>query len=173
MPLKLNVGVSKKLGLPAYSSVGASCNVEVELDSSMLHDPEGFYAQVRVAYAACRQAVNDELVRLQAQAVAPDAIRASQCSSQEQRDTKNGRGHQNGQSAPANGTADRMDTGARRRAPKTATESQVKAICAIARNQHADLKSLLREEYGVTSADDLSLSQASALIDRLRAACPA
>jgi len=42
MPLKLNVGVSKKLGLPEYSSVGASCNVEVELDSTMLHDLDGF-----------------------------------------------------------------------------------------------------------------------------------
>ena len=34
MPLKLNVGVSRKVGLPDYGSVGASCNVEVELDST-------------------------------------------------------------------------------------------------------------------------------------------
>jgi hypothetical protein len=31
MPLRLNVGVSRKLGLPAYSSIGASCNLEAVL----------------------------------------------------------------------------------------------------------------------------------------------
>jgi hypothetical protein len=41
MPLKLNVGVSKKLGMPEYSSVGAACNLEVELDSGLLDDLDG------------------------------------------------------------------------------------------------------------------------------------
>ena len=36
MPMKLNVGVSRKVGLPDYGSVGASCNLELELDSGML-----------------------------------------------------------------------------------------------------------------------------------------
>lgn len=44
MPLKLHVGISKKLGLPRYSSLGASCNVEVELDHSLLFENlEGFH----------------------------------------------------------------------------------------------------------------------------------
>ena len=42
MPLRLNVGVSKKLGLPGYSSIGASCNLEVELENGLLLDPAGF-----------------------------------------------------------------------------------------------------------------------------------
>ena len=31
MSLKLNVGVSRKVGLPDYGSVGASCNLETDL----------------------------------------------------------------------------------------------------------------------------------------------
>src|SRR4051812_9647144 len=66
MPLTLNVGVSKKIGQPDYSSLGASCHVEVELDAGLLAgEPELFQQRVRQAYAACCQAVNDELARHQ------------------------------------------------------------------------------------------------------------
>jgi hypothetical protein len=35
MPLTLNVGISKKVGLPDFGSVGATCNVSVELDAGL------------------------------------------------------------------------------------------------------------------------------------------
>ena len=67
MPLKLNVGVSRKVGLPDYGSVGAVCNLEMELDAGLLeHDLDGFHARIRDAYVAAHQAVHDELARLQA-----------------------------------------------------------------------------------------------------------
>ncbi len=66
MPLRLNVGVSRKVGLPDYCSVGASCNVEIELSQELLdHDLQTFQDRVRTAYVAAHQAVHDELARLQ------------------------------------------------------------------------------------------------------------
>src|SRR5690348_1520796 len=66
MALKLIVGINKKVGLPAYSSLGASCHVEVELDQSLVfYDLEAFRDRVRHVYAACRQAVRDELAHQQ------------------------------------------------------------------------------------------------------------
>ncbi len=72
MPLRLNVGISKKLGLPEYSSVGASCHIELELESRLLEsDLDAFQEQVRDVYIACNQAVNDELARHRAHPVHP------------------------------------------------------------------------------------------------------
>jgi len=64
MPLKLNVGLSKKVGLPDYGSLGASCGMELELDSSLLQgNPEDLHRHIRAVYVACAQAVQDELAR--------------------------------------------------------------------------------------------------------------
>jgi len=65
MPLTLNVGLSQKMGLPDYGSLGASCHVELELGSHLLdRNPDVFQQEVRAAFAACRQAVEEELDRL-------------------------------------------------------------------------------------------------------------
>lgn len=62
MPLKLNVGLMKKIGQPRYSSLSASCHLEIELESSLLeHDAEGLQDRIRRTFAACRRAVETEL----------------------------------------------------------------------------------------------------------------
>ena len=157
MPLRLNVGVSRKVGLPDYGSVGASCNLELELPEDLLErDLDAFHARVRDAYVAAHQAVHDELARLHAPVEAPGDPAAPP------------RHHASNAHPGGNGHADRPPAG-RSRPRRPATDKQVRAICTIASRQHADLDALL-QEYGVTRPEDLSLSQASELIDSLKAA---
>src|SRR5215207_5042542 len=92
MPLRLSVGVSKKVGLPEYSSAGAHCDLEVELDAGLLEDLEAFHERVRDAYVACHQAVNDELARLRDQTMSPGAAPVAPADS-----------HRNGSSPPSRG----------------------------------------------------------------------
>ena len=68
MAVTLSVGLQKKVGLPDYGSLGASCHVEFEIDRSLIdHDLDGFHQKVAGAFAACRQAVNDQLAQQQPQ----------------------------------------------------------------------------------------------------------
>jgi hypothetical protein len=154
------VGVSRKAGLPDYGSVGALCNLEVELDAGLIErDLEGFHARVRDVYIAAHQAVHDELARLQAPLATPQGMSPSAAAvSRPTNGPANGNGHANRQLAN------------RHRAVKPATENQVKAIRSIAGRQNTDLEGLLQENYGVESPEDLSLKQASELIDILKAA---
>ena len=62
MPVRINVGVAKKVGQPNFGSAGATCNVEFELDGGFDNgSTERFQDAVRRAYAACREAVEAEL----------------------------------------------------------------------------------------------------------------
>jgi hypothetical protein len=158
MPLRLNVGVSRKLGLPEYSSAGASCNLELELPEGLLQtDLDEFQHRVRDAYVAAHQAVNDELARLQAQGGAASGPTGRVVD-------RGGREGVRDDDRPA------PRPGAGRSGPsRPATPSQVKAILSIARKQRADLDGLLGE-LGVTRPEDLSLADASRLIDQLKLA---
>jgi hypothetical protein len=62
MPLKLSVGLTRKMGLPAYGSLGASCQLEVELDPHLVFsDIPTLQQRIRYLHGICRQAVEDEL----------------------------------------------------------------------------------------------------------------
>jgi len=154
--LKLHAGVSKKVGLPNFSSASASCTIEAELDSSLLQDHEGFQVVVRRAYQSCEQAVQDQIARLTS-----DGSEASQ--PQEVVEVR---------TSPAirGASVNRLPAAQfpNQPSPRPATASQVKAIRAIAARRKIDLVGLLRERFGLTTADELGIRQASTLIDELK-----
>jgi len=155
--LKLHAGVSKKVGLPGFSSASASCTIEAELDSSLLQDHEGFQVVVRRAYASCEQAVEDQIARLtsegQSEPSQPQEIIEVRTSP-----------------AISGASVNRLSAPqfSNQPSPRPATASQVKAIRAIAARRKIDLVGLLRERFGLTTADELGIRQASNLIDELK-----
>lgn len=154
--LKLHAGVSKKIGLPNFSSASASCTIEAELDSSLLHDREGFQTVVQRAYQSCEKAVEDQIARLtsngsdnisQPQEIVE--VRTSPTIS--------------AATVSTNRTVFRDAP-----SPRPATASQVRALRAICSRRKIDLVGLLRERFGLTTADELGIRQASNLIDELK-----
>ena len=94
--LTLSVSTSKKIGLPDYGSLGASCGVELELDPRLLdRDLAAFHDRVRRAYVACAEAVNDELSRQQH----GQSHRTSGGDPRGNGNTRNGHGNGNGHQA--------------------------------------------------------------------------
>src|SRR5262245_54719102 len=63
MPLKASVGLSKKIGQENYGSLGANCQLEIELDAALINDAEAFHDKIRRLYALANQSVVDQLAR--------------------------------------------------------------------------------------------------------------
>ena len=151
MAVTLSVGLQKKVGLPDYGSLGARCHVEFEIDRCLIdQDLDGFHHKVASAFAACRQAVNDQLTQ------------------QSEHSSPNGNGHAgNNPSRNGHSHANGKSQGTRHEVG-TATQSQVRAIFAIARRQRVDPANLVRERFNVERLEDLSIREASTLIDDLK-----
>jgi hypothetical protein len=144
MPLRLNVGLSRKIGETNYGSRGASVNVEMELESALVGEPAKLQERIRQLFGIVRTSLVEEL---------------------------NG----NGQAATksANGANGHANPGTDKPPPRptsnrAATQSQVRALHAIAKSKALNLTRLLRGRYQVDRPEDLGLKQASELIDALK-----
>ena len=157
MPTKVSIGLSKKAGLPDFGSIGASCHVELELDGQILDgDANRFRQHVQRAYQACRQAVEDELALERDAPQSPTAA------------PPNGNGHGNGHhGSNGNGYRNSSNGNGRSTNGRSATQSQVRAINAIANRNRIDLTPFL-QQHGVQTAAELSIGDASTLIDELK-----
>ena len=182
--LKLHAGVSKKVGLPSFSSASASCTIEAELDGSLLHDHEGFQIVVKRAYQSCEQAVEDQIARLLVQGNPIPKIPA--CVPEMSDHTQSTNGPQTRsqspslacqpfarevievRTSPANSGTRITTTSNSLPSPRPATVSQVRALRAICARRNFDLVGLLRDRFGLTTADELGIRQASNLIDELK-----
>lgn len=144
MPVRINVGLSKKVGQQNFGSLGAVCNVEFEIDGGYDNgSTDRFQDAVRRAYAACREAVESELA-------AHDQSSKPQLEGQHQ--------------APATNRIANQSSGSKARG---ATTSQVRAIHAIANRSGIDLPGIL-SQFNVSRPDDLSIGHASLVIDQLK-----
>lgn len=59
--LKLNAGLSRKVGEPDFSSRGASVNLELEVEGHLIQDTDALHDRIRRLFALARQAVDEEL----------------------------------------------------------------------------------------------------------------
>ena len=146
MPMTISVGLTKKIGETNYGSRGASVNVELELDSSLVGEPAKLQERIRQIFGIVRTSLAEEL---------------------------NGNGHSatrnatetNGHAKPENGNDDHSrQTGTVR----AATQSQVRALHAIAKSKGLNLSRLLQGRYQVDRPEDLGIKQASQMIDSLK-----
>ena len=160
MPLRLNIGLSKKVGLPDYGSLGASVNLELELDSGAIGDPDRLHQQIRHLFGLAEKSVEEKLSGRQPNPPAGNGHgRESQHNGSGNVHSRSGHSSGNGQ----NGQAARLPANGR-----AATNSQVRAIRAITSRRGVDLGQLLSNRYSVQYPEDLTLADASALIDELK-----
>ena len=61
MPLKINVGVSRKVGEPHYSSRGGNVHFEAEVEATLLQEPEELHKRVRYLFRLANDALQEQL----------------------------------------------------------------------------------------------------------------
>jgi predicted DNA-binding WGR domain protein len=149
MHVKLNVGLSKKVGDANYGSRGASVNVELELESALVGEPDKLKERIRQVFNSLRSSLAEELSG----------------NGHHQVPANSTNGHHNGPQsvngpAPAGGTTPTS--------VRPATASQIKAIRAIARSQQIDLSLFLKNRFQRQRPEELTIKEASDAIDDLK-----
>ena len=176
MSVKLNIGLSRKVGEASFGSRGASINLEVELDNGVLNDPDQLRDRVQDLYVLARQSVDEELQR-PAEAGPSEPSQTNGNGHGRISHTANGNGHKNGHAngqatngRVTNGHSPTNGNGHGRIEVARATQSQIRAIFAISKRQGLDPHTVINDRYRVHKMEELTIREASALIDDLKIA---
>lgn len=167
MPLSINVGLSRKASRD-FQSTGYSINVTAELDQTLLAKPDELQRQVDDLFSQAQSALDRQAGAENAPLPTPDRPRRA----------GGGNGYvgrsANGNARYArNGNGNGHANGARGRGGDApATASQRRAITSIADRLNVDADYEAREIVGA-GMDELTLRQASELIDHLKSLQPA
>ena len=168
MPLKTNIGVSRKVADNKYGSRGASVNLEVELDSTLINEPERFHDRIRQVFRLAQQAIDEELTRQQADGTASQTNGAT--NGHAQQTVSNGNGNGNGHATNGNGNG--QNTNGNGRTVTNMSEKQLTYARQLAKQIDGlgvrRLESLAQQMFGkpVTA---LTTLDGSGLIDSLKA----
>ena len=187
MSVKLNIGLSRKVGEASFGSRGASINLEVELDNGVLNDPGQLRDRIHELYGLARQSVDEELQR-PADAGPSEPSHTNGPGHGRISHTANGNAHKNGHAnghatnghgtsgraanghSPNNGNGHINGNGDGRIEVARATQSQIRAIFAISKRQGLDPHRVINDRYRVHKMEELTIREASALIDDLKSA---
>lgn len=158
MAFKINVGLSRKIGQPNFGSLGASCHIDLEIDPQAIgHGPEAIQSQILGAFAICKQAVDTELAKCDqaASVITPYSFTP----------TQNGPLARSHAAEPSARSAATESVAPPRR---PATPAQIKAIHATAGKAGIEVASELGQRYGIRNPQQLTIQQASHMIDHLK-----
>jgi hypothetical protein len=170
MPLTASVGLSRKIGQENYGSLGAHCQLEMELDTALIDDAEQFHEKIQRLYTLAHQSVVDELERRNGHNREPANGHGRRTAYSA--GDGNGNGQRNGHTptrAPNSRANDESPERGREDTP--ASNRQIKFLLDLARQQHhMDLSQTARyceQAVGVGDVYRLTKTQASVVIDQL------
>lgn len=155
--IRLNAGFSRKVGEPNYSSRGASVNVELELESNLIGDPNALTERIQALFNVARRAVDDELHQAAGNGQAPGNGAA------------NNRFGGNGNGPTPNRPTQQPGSGNGGSPVRRATKAQVPAIRTLCSYRNLDADRVVYERFGVHAVTELTVQQASSLIGELKA----
>lgn len=142
MPLKITIGLGKVAHTSRGEQISATCGMEIELDPSNGEvNRDEIQRRMARGYATCWQAIIEELER---------------------------RSASGSQSRLPDHSSHHSSNSEHSRRDRLATAAQVKAIYAIAKRQKLDIPTMLRERFSVTKPQELSIREASELIDTIK-----